>query len=175
MSKTLKVIAIATVLSLVLGSSYCLAKKAVKVEDGKSIKFDYTLKIDDQVVETTVGKAPLVFTKGANQIIPGLEKQLDGLKIGDEKVITVAPEDAYGQVVPESFKDVPKIAFPDAYKPQPGTVIQIQNSDNTALAGIVWEVKDESIVVNYNHPLAGKTLEFDVKVIDVTDVEKAAE
>ncbi len=161
---------------VILGLCVVVTMSFAQVVAGKEVSIDYTLKIDGQVVETTGGKQPLTYQHGKNMIIPGLEKQLENMKVGDQKTITVAPDDAYGAVKQELFKDMPKTVFPEGFEVQQGAVMQIQNPDGmSGAAGLIWEIKDNIIVINYNHPLAGKTLEFEVKVVDVKDatVEEA--
>jgi FKBP-type peptidyl-prolyl cis-trans isomerase SlyD len=166
MRKKILLASCAVVLGVCVIATMCLAQ----VVAGKEVSIDYTLKIDGQVVETTGGKQPLKYVHGKSMIIPGLEKQLENMNVGEQKTITVAPEDAYGAVKPELFKDMPKTVFPEGFEIQKGAVLQVQNPDGmSGAAGLIWEIKDNNIVINYNHPLAGKTLEFEVKVVDVKD------
>ncbi|HPN88092.1 MAG TPA: peptidylprolyl isomerase [Candidatus Omnitrophota bacterium] len=165
-----------TSVMVVLGLCMMATMSLAQVVAGKEVSIDYTLKIDGQVVETTGGKQPLTYIHGQNMIIPGLEQQLENMKVGDQKTITVNSDDAYGAVKPELFKDMPKTVFPEGFEVQQGAVMQIQNPDGmSGAAGLIWEIKETTIVINYNHPLAGKTLEFEVKVVDVKDatVEEA--
>ena len=159
-----KILILGTVFMTLFGASTALAQK---VEDGKTVKFEYTLTVNGQVIETSEGTEPLEYVHGTETIISGLEKQLEGMKPGESKTITIAPEDAYGPVLDEAIKDVPKENFPDDFEFQVGTVIQLQDPEGNSYPGIVWEVKEESIAVNFNHPLAGQTLVFEVKVISV--------
>ena len=153
-------------LAVMLISPSAEARKA-KIEKGKIVKFDYTLTIDDEVVETSEGKQPLEYTHGEGQIIAGLSKELEGLKRGDKKTITVAPEDGYGTINPKAFGELPLTSFPDNFNPQIGMVINMQFPDNEHMAGVIWQIKEESVVINFNHPLAGKALQYDVKIVSV--------
>ena len=154
------------VLSIIIFSvSPCLAKKSDKIKDGSKVKFEYTLTVENTVIESTVGKTPLEYTQGAGVIIPGLEGQLKGMREGDEKKITIKPEDAYGAFIEEALKEFPKASLPVNIKAQKGEVLQLKGPDGNDILGIIWDVKDESIIVNFNHPLAGKTLIFDVKIV----------
>jgi len=141
--------------------------EAALVEEGKKVQFDYTLKVDGEVVETSIGKTPLEYVHGEGTIIPGLSVALEGMDIGEEKTVIVEPEEAYGLVIEEAIKDVPKENFPDGFDFNIGTVIQLQDPDGNDFPGIVWELKDDRVVVNFNHPLAGKTLVFDVTIVSV--------
>ncbi len=139
----------------------------VKIEKGKKVKFDYTLKVDGQVVETSKGKEPLAYTQGSQQIVPGLESQLEGLHVGDQKLVTVTPKDAYGEVNKDAFRDFAKTAFPKGMTPEKGMVLELKGPNDQKVPATVWEIKEDKVVLNFNHPLAGKTLEFDVKIVSI--------
>ena len=137
------------------------------IDDGKTVKFDYTLTVEGQIVDTSEGKEPLGYVQGSGTIIPGLEKQMVGLKPGDSKKITVVSKDAYGDINPELFQEVPKTIFPPDLEIKPGMMVPLQNNDGKPIPAIVTEIKEETVVFNFNHPLAGKDLLFDVKVVEV--------
>ena len=137
------------------------------VTEGKNVSLEYTLTLDDKsVVESNVGKQPLTYTHGTRQIVPGLEKALEGLKVGDTKEVTVAPADAYGEKDPKALQEVQKkLIPPDALVV--GTRLQGKTSDGHMVYPRVAEIKDDTVVLDFNHPLAGKTLHFDVKILDI--------
>jgi FKBP-type peptidyl-prolyl cis-trans isomerase SlyD len=137
------------------------------VSEGKNVSLEYTLKLDDKsVVESNVGKQPLTYTHGTRQIIPGLEKALEGLAVGDTKKVTVAPADAYGEQDPNALQEVQKKLIPaDALVV--GTRLQGKAADGHMVYPRVAEIKDDTVVLDFNHPLAGKTLHFDVKILDI--------
>jgi FKBP-type peptidyl-prolyl cis-trans isomerase SlyD len=137
------------------------------VSEGKNVSLEYTLKLDDKsVVESNVGKQPLTYTHGTRQIIPGLEKALEGLAVGDTKEVTVAPADAYGEQDPNALQEVQKKLIPaDALVV--GTRLQGKAADGHMVYPRVAEIKDDTVVLDFNHPLAGKTLHFDVKILDI--------
>jgi len=137
------------------------------VEKGRKVKMDYNLLINSDPVESTQGKEPLEFLVGGGNVIPGLENQMMGMKVGDERKIIIDPKDAYGPVDPNAFKEVPKSAMPPDAVLKPGLVVEVEDPKGGTFPGVVWEVKDQSVVLNFNHPLAGQTLEFDVKVVDI--------
>lgn len=138
------------------------------IENGKKVKFDYTLKVEGQEVETSIGKEPLEYTQGEGKIIPGLEKALEGMKVGEQKTVKVSPEDGYGQPNAEAKKDFPKSTFPADFNPEKGTVIEMQDPEGNVMPGQISEIKaDGSVTIDFNHPLAGKTLEFDVKIVGI--------
>jgi FKBP-type peptidyl-prolyl cis-trans isomerase SlyD len=137
------------------------------VAEGKNVSVEYTLTLDDKsVVESNVGKQPLTYTHGTQQIIPGLEKALEGLAVGDTKEVTVAPADGYGEKDPEALQEVQKkLIPPDALVV--GARLQGKAADGHMVYPRVAEIKDDTVVLDFNHPLAGKTLHFDVKILDI--------
>lgn len=139
----------------------------VKIEDGKTVKFEYSLKIDGELVESSEGKEPLEYKHGAGIIIPGLESRLVGLTVGDEKTVVIPAKEGYGEVNDEAYREIPLDSLPEGFTPQKGMIIEIQAPDGGAIPAIIWEVKDASVVLNFNHPLAGKTLQFDIKIVSV--------
>ncbi|WNM57449.1 FKBP-type peptidyl-prolyl cis-trans isomerase [Candidatus Nitrospira allomarina] len=137
------------------------------VSEGKSISMEYTLTLENkEVLDSNVGGEPLTFTQGSHQIIPGLETALDGMKAGERKQVTVAPEEGYGKVDPQAIQEVPIDQIPpDARKV--GVQLQGKDGQGRVVHPTVTEVKDQVVVLDFNHPLAGKTLYFDVKILDV--------
>ena len=141
------------------------------VSDGKRVSLEYTLTLEDQtVIDTNVGKSPLVYTHGAREIIPGLEKQLIGLKAGDTKNVEVAPVEGYGEVDPNRFQEVPKENVPEEAR-SVGKKLQGQGPDGQMMFVQVAEVKENTVIIDLNHPLAGKTLFFAVKVLKIETAE----
>ena len=137
------------------------------VGDGKRVSLEYTLTLEDQtVIDTNVGKTPLVYTHGTQQIVPGLEKQLAGLKTGDTKKVEVSPEEGYGEADPNRFQEVPTENIPEEAR-SVGKKLQGQGPDGQLMFAQVTEVKEKTVIVDLNHPLAGKKLFFDVKVLKI--------
>lgn len=142
----------------------------VMVGAGKKIKMDYTLTVNNEVMETSVGKEPLEFVMGDHSIIPGLEKGIEGMKIGEEKVVAVDPKDAYGEVDPKGFKEFPKSKMPaNAPALKVGMVLEAQAPDGENFPAVISQVKGDSVVLDFNHPLAGKQLSFKIKILNITD------
>ncbi len=131
------------------------------------VKIEYSLTVDGAVVDSSEGKEPLQYRHGQHQLVPGLERELVGLHVGDAKEVVVQPSDAYGQINPASIVEVPKQQLPSGVTPQVGMVLRGVNPDGQAFRAKVQAVKKESVVLDLNHPLAGKTLNFKVKVIDI--------
>ena len=151
-----------------LGSTAC-AEKAIQVGDGMKVTMEYTLTLlDKTVVDSTAGQAPFSYTQGKQEIIPGLEKALTGLKAGDKKRVTVPAAAAYGLYDEKKKVEVPKKNVPPEAKV--GTRLRAANGSEAK----VVELKGDSVVVDANHPLAGKDLTFDVNIIKVETQPKAA-
>jgi FKBP-type peptidyl-prolyl cis-trans isomerase SlyD len=146
-------------------------EKAMTVSQGKEVSIEYTLKLEDKtVVDTNVGSEPLTYTQGANEIIPGLEKQLEGMKAGDTKQVEVKPAEGYGEVIQEAFQEVKREQVPENVKI--GDLLQGQDPNGQRIQARVTEIKDKTVVLDFNHPLAGKTLYFDVKILKVQEPAK---
>jgi FKBP-type peptidyl-prolyl cis-trans isomerase SlyD len=142
---------------------------------GTSVSLEYTLKLDDEtVVESNVGATPLTYTHGDGSIIPGLERELEGLVVGDVKDVVIAPADGYGPLHDEAVQEVPLEQIPENAR-HAGAVLQGQSPDGGVVRARVTEVKDATAVVDFNHPLAGQTLHFAVKVLDIQKVAPAIE
>jgi FKBP-type peptidyl-prolyl cis-trans isomerase SlyD len=137
------------------------------VENGSNVSIEYTLKDEGgQVLDTNKGKSPLTFTQGQQQIIPGLERELVGMHAGEEKKVVVKPEDGYGPVMPNAQTEVPKDSVPKEGL-KVGTPLMARSGSGETRPVVVKEIKENTVVLDLNHPLAGKTLFFDVKVLGV--------
>lgn len=143
------------------------APGAPAIAEGSSVRLEYTLKdAAGAVLDSNRGRDPLRYTHGAHQIIPGLERELAGMHPGDEKQVVVKPEDAYGPVNPTAQAEVPRSAIP-ASGLVVGARLLARTAAGQARPVVVKEIRDETVLLDLNHPLAGKTLFFDVKVLDV--------
>ena len=142
----------------------------MNIADKVYVAFDYRLTLDSgEEVDSSPKGQPLGFTTGSGQIIPGLEKAMMGKTVGDSLKISVEPEDAYGKVNPVLFRDVPRNQFPADIEIQPGMTFQAKGPQGPILVNIK-EVKDEdTVVIDLNHPLAGKKLHFDVNIVEVRE------
>ena len=140
---------------------------AAAIEKGSTVQIEYTLSEDGgAVLDTNKGKEPLTYTHGDDQIMPALEKQLAGMHAGEEKHVVLKPDEAYGPVNPTAVTEVPKEMLPkDSLSV--GSRLIARNSEGQMRPVTVKEVKDSTVVLDLNHPLAGKTIVFDVKVLGV--------
>ena len=137
------------------------------IENGKKVAFHYTLTVDDEVIQTSEGQQPLSYTHGSGQIIPGLASEIEGMNEGEEKRVIVPAQKAYGEVNPEAFKELPKSSLPEGLIPQKKMMLEVSMQDGQKIPARISEVKEESFVIDLNHPLAGKDLQFDVKVVSI--------
>jgi len=146
----------------------------IAIETGSSVRIDYTLKDDaGAVLDSTKDREPLSYTHGKEEILAGLERELTGLHVGDEKKVTLKPEDAYGAVNPDAKTDVRKEMLP-AGALVVGTRLMARNPAGATRQVMVKEIKDKTVTLDMNHPLAGKTLVFEVKIVEVKPPAGAA-
>lgn len=143
------------------------AKDDRVVKDGMLVSLEYTLKSPDgKILETSKGREPLKYIHGQKMMIPGLEKELTGMKVGAEKHVTVKPEDGYGKINPNAVQEFPKEKIPpNALKV--GAVLAARSPQGMIVPMTVREIKEKTVVMDLNHPMAGKTLVFDIKVVDI--------
>jgi FKBP-type peptidyl-prolyl cis-trans isomerase SlyD len=145
-----------------------MGKPNLTVDNDMVITVDYVLTLDNgDVVEDTHAGMPMRFLAGHDEILPALEDALFGLAVGDETAVTLAPDDAYGDYDPEAFEEAPVDAFPANEGIEPGMPIGVQDESGEMYQAFVSEVRPDIIVLDFNHPLAGETLHFQVKVIDL--------
>jgi peptidylprolyl isomerase len=156
-------------LLVVIGLTACAP---AKVADKKYVSIDYTGTFADGTVfsKSEEGK-PLEFMMGAGTLIPTLESGLMGLKVGDTKKIDIKAADAYGEYTDAKVQVVPKDQFPEDLKLEVGQRYQMQTGSG-AIVMMVKEIKAKEVIVDFNHPLAGKDLVFDVKVVKIRDATK---
>ena len=143
-----------------------------QIREGSQVALEYTLSDESgTVIESNKGKQPMSYIHGKSQIIPGLEKELSGMKVGEEKKIKIKPEDGYGPVNLDAFQEVRKDKLPpEALKV--GTMLMAQGPQGQGIPVRVHEIKDTTVIMDLNHPMAGKTLSFDVKISEVKTPEK---
>ncbi len=139
----------------------------MRIENGKKVVIHYEGKLKDGTIfDTSIGKEPLEFVFGSGSIIPGLEKGLEGLEKGDKKEISVNAKDAYGEVNPEAVQKVPKEQFPQDITPEIGMQLMAQ-TETSEIPVVIKDIQEDFIIIDFNHPLAGKDLIFSIEVMDV--------
>ncbi len=152
-------------LSCVVIGSMAGKAQSQEVSSGKQVSIEYTLTLEDKsVIDSNVGAEPLSFVQGSHNIIPGLENALNGMHIGDIKQVTVKPEDGYGPVNKDAVSEINKDQIQKDVL-QVGAVLQGQNANGQVIIARVVEIKEDTVLLDYNHPLAGKTLFFDIKIV----------
>jgi FKBP-type peptidyl-prolyl cis-trans isomerase SlyD len=145
-----------------------------KVTDGQVVSMEYTLRVDGKVVDSSAGGDPLEYLHGVGNIIPGLEREMDGMAVGDSKKVIVVAEDGYGELDEDAFIEAPRSEFPEDMPIKPGVELELSGPEGQPMYARIESLEGETVVLNMNHPLAGKELHFDVKVVglrDATDEE----
>ena len=137
----------------------------LKVQDGQVVSMDYTLRVDGEILDSSAGREPLEFLQGAGNIIPGLEQELYGMAVGESKNVIVQPEDGYGVIDPDAFVDVPRSEFPANIPLEIGTELQVTDEHGHPMNARIDQVTDDDVRLDFNHPLAGKELNFDMKIV----------
>jgi FKBP-type peptidyl-prolyl cis-trans isomerase SlyD len=135
-------------------------EKTLLVDENVVVTLDYHLEVEGQEIDA----GPIQFLYGHKNIIPGLEDQIKGMKVGDEKEVHVKAEDAYGHYDPELEIDVPRSSFPADFEIELGRPMRMQDGQGHVFTGVAVAITDDEIKMNLNHPLAGKDLVFKTRV-----------
>ena len=139
------------------------------VQDGLVVSMDYKLTVDGEVLDTSDGIGPLQFLAGYGNIVPGLEREMIGMKIGESKDVVVKPEDGYGEFDDEAFMEVPRSEFPTDMEIEEGVELNVTDEDGQNQYARVESLTAETVRLDFNHPLAGAELHFNVKVVALRD------
>ena len=138
------------------------------VKKGDKIKVDYTGTFDDGTVfDSSEGKAPLEFEAGSGMVIKGFDDAVIGMKKGEEKEVKIASKDAYGDPNPELVKKIPRDKLPPEQEPKPGMMLGMATPDGKQIPAKITAVDDKEITIDLNHPLAGKDLNFKLKIAEI--------
>ncbi|HZM25257.1 MAG TPA: peptidylprolyl isomerase [Anaerolineales bacterium] len=135
------------------------------VEDGVVVSMEYTLHVDGELLDSSEGQGPLQFLVGYGNIISGLEEEMRGMKIGDSKDVIVQPKDGYGEFDDEAFMQVPRKDFPKDMPMEVEAELTVRDDEGNARYARIESVEEETVTLNFNHPLAGDELHFHVKVV----------
>ncbi|MGF3554769.1 MAG: FKBP-type peptidyl-prolyl cis-trans isomerase [Thermoplasmatota archaeon] len=143
----------------------------VMVKKGDKIKVEYEGMLEDGTVfDSSASKGcPLEFEVGAGLLLKKFEEAVIGMNIGEEKEITLSPKEAYGEHKPEFLKEISKKYFPEDQEIQPGMFFMMVMQNGRKMPVKISSISDDSVVVDLNHPLAGKTLIFKIKVVEIID------
>jgi len=141
---------------------------AEKVKKGDTIQVHYTGKLEDgKEFDSSLNRQPLQFEVGAGRVIKGFEDAVVGLQIGEQKTVTIPAKDAYGSYDENLLIEIPKKNVPEGIAPEVGMRLQLVNQQGQAAYVVVTEILDETVRLDANHPLAGKTLMFDLEVLEI--------
>ena len=146
----------------------------MKIEQNKVVEFCYELEVDGQVVDKTTKEKPLDYIHGTGSLLPKLEAHIEGMEPGATFDVTLSPADGYGEVEPERIIDLPKAAFEVNGEVRedllvPGNTIPMMNSMGGVIPGVVLEVSEDSVKMDLNHQMAGKTLHFKGEILTVRE------
>lgn len=139
------------------------------VTDGQVVAMEYTLHVDGKMIDSSAQGEPLQYLHGAANIIPGLEREVEGMSIGESKKVIVSAADGYGEMDEDAFVDVPRKEFPEDMPLNPGVEMELTTPDGQPMYARIDSVEEDIVHLNMNHPLAGKELHFEVKVIAMRD------
>ena len=141
-----------------------------QVKEGDVVKIHYTGKLTNgEQFDSSVGREPLEFTVGAGQMIKGFDAAMPGMNLGEKKTINIVPEDAYGPRSEEAIIEFPKTNVPADMKLEPGMPLTLSNQAGQPVPVIVVEVKEEIVVLDANHFLAGQELVFDIELVEIAE------
>jgi len=134
------------------------------IENDVVVTMDYELIVDGELIDSSEEDGPIEFLQGYENIVIGLERALYGHKVGDSISVTVSPEDGYGEYDEEAVIEVPRDEFPDDFTPEPGMELEVRDEEDETHEATILDVTDEVVVLDFNHPLAGETLQFHVTI-----------
>jgi FKBP-type peptidyl-prolyl cis-trans isomerase 2 len=146
-------------------------QEEISVKKGDKIKVDYEGSLEDGTIfdSSTHGdhSHPLEFEAGAGKLIKGFDNAILGMKKGEEKNITIPPAEAYGDIDPTRILKVPKDKLPSGQEPKAGMMLLLKTPDGNQFPAMIKEITDNEATIDLNHPLAGKILKFNIKIIDI--------
>lgn len=141
----------------------------IAIADETRVTLNFSLSLEDgTVVDSNHGEEPVTFTVGDGNLLEGFEKAMYGLRAGDERELTITPEQGFGQPNENNVQEVPRSDFPEDLTLEVGLMLSFSDAQNTELPGVIKELKENSILVDFNHPLAGRTLKFKVHIHSVS-------
>ncbi len=140
-----------------------------KVKTGDTVNVHYHGKLTDgSTFDSSEGRDPLQFVVGQGQVIKGFDNALVEMEVGDKKTVEIPVDEAYGQPSAENFLEFPKTDFPPDMKPEAGMQLHLSDNQGNEFPVVVKEVKEESVILDGNHPLAGKDLVFEIELVSIS-------
>lgn len=143
-----------------------------RIEDGVVVSLNYVLTVDGEEIARTEEGEPMDYLHGAENIVPGLEAALTGKVLGDRVSVTLNPSDAYGDYDDENVEELDRDDVPNADELEAGMIIEVEDEEGFTYLATVREVSADTVVLDYNPPLAGKTLTYDVEVIGLREADE---
>ena len=137
------------------------------VQNDLVVTMDFTLTVDGEIIDQSEAGEPIQFLQGYGQVIPGLEQALEGMTVGESKEIDVEPDEGYGEEDEEAFAAIPRAEFPAEIPLMAGIELQLRDQDGEVLEAFIDEIREDVVMLNFNHRLAGKRLHFWVRIIDI--------
>lgn len=139
-----------------------------KAEAGNTVRVHYTGKLDDgEVFDSSASREPLEFRLGAGEVIPGFERAVDGMEVGETREVRLDPEDAYGRPRDDLLVAVPRNQLPEGQQPSIGDALRLQDAEGKQHMARIADVGEEQVTLDLNHPLSGKALTFELELVDV--------
>tara|TARA_R110002126_G_scaffold35518_1_gene109160 strand:+ start:979 stop:1506 length:528 start_codon:yes stop_codon:yes gene_type:complete len=148
-------------------------KQKMEIINGKTVSFNYVGTLDDgtQFDSSYERGEPMTGLIGASQLISGFETALMGMKTGEKKSIMIESKDAYGERNPEAVQQVPLTSFPEDFEAVKGKIVQGKGENEQTFTATVTEVEENRVTLDFNHPLAGKNLNFDIEIVSVEETD----
>ena len=163
-----RIIMLGVLLAGVILVSGCAGPGGPPAGEGNTVHVQYTGKLKDgSIFDTSVGKDPLEFTLGAGQMIPGFEKAVLGMKVGETRTVTILSADAYGPHNDELISEVSRSDMPEGMTPRVGQKLQAMAGDGRISTVTITAVTETTVTIDANHPLAGKDLIFEIKLLSI--------
>lgn len=141
------------------------------VEDGSTVQVHYTGTLNDGTVfdSSYTRDKPIDFQVGSGMMIPGFNNAVVGMSVGEKKKVSLTPDEAYGAPNPDAISEVPKLNFPNDFEFITGQVVQGSNEAGQPVVGTINEIKDDVVIIDFNHPMAGKDLNFEIEVVSIQE------
>ena len=139
------------------------------VQNNVVVSMEYSLHVDGEKIDSSEGQGPLQFLAGHGNIISGLERELMGMKVGDSKDVTIQPADAYGEFDDQAFMEVPRDQFPQDMPLEEGLELTVRDDSGQSRYARVDGIEGNNVTLNFNHPLAGDELHFNIKVVGLRE------
>ena len=140
-----------------------------QVKNGDTVKVHYHGRLSDGTTfDSSDGREPLEFEVGSGMVIKGFDDGVVGMEVGDKRTLEIPADEAYGDKNPDMLVEFPKEQFPEDMKPEVGMRLNMTNGGGQVIPVVITEVKDESVILDANHPLAGEDLVFDIELVDIS-------